>query len=124
MSFGGMLNKLRKDRKISLRKLAEELNISPTFLSDIENDRRLPPNSDKNFSAIQKIIDVLELDDVESENLKLEADKALYGKGMISKDAEEYLSNSPKAQLAMRKAIDKNIGDSKWEEILQLLQED
>ena len=30
----------------------------------------------------------------------------------------------PNAQLVMRKAIDKNVDDSKWEEILKILQED
>ena len=40
---------------------------------------------------------------------------------MISKDAEEYLNNSPNDQLVMRRAIDKNVDDSKWEEILKIL---
>ena len=30
----------------------------------------------------------------------------------------------PNAQLVMRRAIDKNVDDSKWEEILKMLQED
>ena len=30
----------------------------------------------------------------------------------------------PKAQLVMRRAIDKNVDDSQWEEILKILQED
>ena len=30
----------------------------------------------------------------------------------------------PNAQLVMRRAIDKNVDDSKWEEILKILQED
>ena len=30
----------------------------------------------------------------------------------------------PNAQLVMRRAIDKNFDDSKWEEILKILQED
>ena len=46
-SFGGKLKELRNQRRVSLRTLAKELDISPTFLSDIENGRRLPPNSEK-----------------------------------------------------------------------------
>ena len=30
----------------------------------------------------------------------------------------------PNAQLVMRRSIDKNVDDSKWEEILKILQED
>ena len=30
----------------------------------------------------------------------------------------------PNAQLVMRRAIDKNVDDSKWEEILKILQEE
>lgn len=123
-TFGELVQLYRKGSGISLRSLAKELGISPTFLSDIENDRRLPPTSEKNHSAIQTIIEILNLNETDSEKLRLAADKALNDHGMISKDFEEYMNNAPTAQLAMRKAIDKNIDDSKWDEIIRMLEED
>ena len=123
-TFGELLQHHRKSKKISLRTMARLLEISPTFLSDIENNRRLPPTSEKNHNIIQLIISNLNLSNEQAEELKLAADKSLNGRGMISKDFEEYMSHAPKAQLAMRKAIDKNIGESKWEKIIEFIEED
>ena len=124
MSFGGLLQMCRKKKGLSLRTMAKELDISPTFLSDIENDRRLPPTSEKNHNMINEIIRILELNDAESEELKLEADRTLNERGMVAKDFGEYMSKAPKAQVAMRKSSDKNVADKKWEEIIRILEED
>lgn len=123
-TFGELLQEYRKNKKISLRSLAKELNISPTFLSDIENDRRLPPTSEKNYTIMHEICHLLNLSESENERLKLAADKSLNKKGMIAKDFEQYMEVSPKAQIAMRKAIDKQVGNKKWEEIIKILEED
>lgn len=123
-TFGGLLQQYRKEHDISLRSLAKQLNISPTFLSDIENDRRLPPTSDKNFGMIDSIIDYLDLTSEQAEKLRLAADKSLNEKGMISRDFGDYMNGAPKAQLAMRKAIDKKIDDSKWEQIIKIFEEE
>ena len=40
MKFGEYLANKRKEREMSLRMLAKELDVSPTYLSDVENNRR------------------------------------------------------------------------------------
>ena len=123
-SFGRKLKELRQLNKVSLRSLANELGMSPTFLSDIENERRLPPTSDKFANSIDIIQRVLNLNDSETEQLRLCADEDLFEKGFIAKDLENYMKNSPKAQVAMRKAISTNAPDSKWDKIIKILEED
>lgn len=42
MSIGENLKKIRKEKKLTQHKLAEEMNISRSYLSDIENNRKNP----------------------------------------------------------------------------------
>lgn len=122
--FGDMLKQLRNDKKISIRNMAESLEMSPTFLSDIENGRRLPPNSDKHFDSICKMAEVLDLSKDEADDLRRLADAELTEKGLIAKDVEEYMKKCPTAQVAMRKAVTNKINEDKWKEILKILEED
>lgn len=55
-SLGARLKQERERRKISLRRFARELNISPAYLVDIEKDRRLPK-----ASLLQKVADSLDI---------------------------------------------------------------
>lgn len=56
-SFGTYLKEKRNERGITLRGLALELNLSAPYLSDMENDRRNPPEMEK----LQRICDILGL---------------------------------------------------------------
>jgi transcriptional regulator with XRE-family HTH domain len=42
MSLGAYIRKLRKQKGLSLRELARQLNLSAPFVSDVELDRRRP----------------------------------------------------------------------------------
>lgn len=123
-TFGRKLKELRQQRKISLRSLASELGMSATFLSDIENERRLPPTSDKFANSIDTIQKVLCLNEEETNQLRLCADEDLFKKGFIAKDFEKYINKCPKAQVAMRTAISNNVPNSKWDRIIKILEED
>ncbi len=41
--FGEFISEKRKSKKISLRKMADSLDLSPAYWSDIEKGRRNPP---------------------------------------------------------------------------------
>ena len=43
-TFGEFLQRKREESRITLRKLAEMLNFSAPFLSDVEKGRRNPPD--------------------------------------------------------------------------------
>ncbi len=45
MSFGELLKKLRKEKKLTLNRLAELADLSPSYLSRIERGKRNVPNA-------------------------------------------------------------------------------
>ena len=56
-NFGEFLQKKREERQITLRKMAEMLKMSAPYLSDIERDRRNPPEIEK----LEQIANILVL---------------------------------------------------------------
>jgi len=46
-SFGATVRRLREERKIGLRKFAEMVRMSPTYLSKVERDEFKPPSEEK-----------------------------------------------------------------------------
>jgi transcriptional regulator with XRE-family HTH domain len=54
-SFGQVLRETRIARKISLRKFAELVGISPTYLSQVEQDNVMPPTADR----VKRMADLL-----------------------------------------------------------------
>ena len=63
-NFGDYLRFLRKNKNITLRKFAKRIGMYPTYLCDIELNRRNPP---KNY--IDKIIIELGIDNIDTKNL-------------------------------------------------------
>jgi len=46
-SFGATVRRLREERKIGLRKFAQMVGMSPTYLSKVERDEFKPPTEEK-----------------------------------------------------------------------------
>lgn len=57
MRIGGKIKKLRKQKGISQKSLAEQADISYSFMSDIENGKSNP-----SFDKLQRICSVLNVD--------------------------------------------------------------
>ena len=70
--FGKTLRKARIDHDISLKDLADLLNLSPAFLSGVETGRKAV-----NPSLINKITSVMNLSKTESDELNIAASKTL-----------------------------------------------
>ena len=116
ITFGGFIREKRLAAKINLRKLADILDISPAFLSDIENDHRYPPDKDK----IYKIAEVLELS---KEDTDLLFDLAAGNKkNSVSPDIADYIMTQEKFRVALRMARDIGAGEEEWEKIIQFLE--
>ena len=45
--FGKYISNKRKEKGISLRTMAKDLDISISYLSDLEQGNKMPPNSSK-----------------------------------------------------------------------------
>lgn len=54
-TFGQVLRKARSERKFSLRKFAEQVGVSPTYLSQVEQDNVMPPTADR----VKRMADLL-----------------------------------------------------------------
>ena len=57
LNFGDFLQKKRMERQITLRKMAELLGFSAPYLTDIEKDRRNPPEMES-LEQISKILNL------------------------------------------------------------------
>ena len=65
LTFGEFIRQMRNNKGDSLRKVAQIMEYSPTYWSDIENGRRNPPNIEK----LQQICDYFALDTANKERL-------------------------------------------------------
>jgi transcriptional regulator with XRE-family HTH domain len=54
-TFGEFLKSVRQSRGMSLRQLASEIGVVPSYLSDIENDNRNAPNKERLDAIIEKL---------------------------------------------------------------------
>ena len=69
-SFGEFLQKKRLENEITLRKMAELIGIPAPYLTDIEKDRRNPPEIQK----LDKIAEILSLTEEEKEKFNESCD--------------------------------------------------
>ena len=114
--FGKFLTEKRKAKDITLRRMAELLDISPAYLSDIEKSRRNPP-----LNMLEDMAKVLQLSDEEKDNMY---DLAGEDRDEISPDLPDYIKDKPIVRAALRKASRKNVSDEEWEEFIKKLDEE
>jgi len=96
MSFGDRVREARLGKHLGLRELAKMLDIAPSYLSDIENDRRVP--SEEVTRGIAKILD-------------LNFDEMMAAAGRFGAEAERYLKKNP-----MAGALFRRISEGRFEE--------
>lgn len=114
--FGDFVREKRLERKINLRKLAEIIGIVPAYMSDIENNRRYPPDKEK----IYKIASALELSEDETNTLfDLAANEK---ENSVSPDLPEYIMGTDNARVALRMARDLNADDEDWLKVIEMLE--
>lgn len=118
--FGDFIKEKRKEKRLSLRKMAEQLDISPSYWSDIEKGRRNPPQLD----MIEKIVNVLNLSEEEKDQI---IDLASEERGEIPMDLPSYINSSEIAKVALRKASkvegeDKRL-DEAWRNFIKEINE-
>ncbi|SHK17897.1 Transcriptional regulator, contains XRE-family HTH domain [Clostridium cavendishii DSM 21758] len=95
--FGEFIVEKRKAKDISLRKMAELLELSPAYWSDIEKGRRNPPN-------INKLEEIAKLLGMSHDEMDLMIDMASEDRNEIPMDLPEYIKESNLARTALRKA--------------------
>lgn len=121
--FGEFISEKRKFKKISLRKMADSLDLSPAYWSDIEKGRRNPPR----IEILEKLSDLLGLSQGEFDNM---VDMASEARDEIPMDLPDYIKNNELAKVALRKASrmtnlkdSNNVTKKAWEEFIKNLDE-
>ena len=112
MNFAEFLKEKRTRKGLTLRKMAELIDIAPAYLSDIEKRKRNAPSQDK----LERIVEVLELSDEEKNEMY---DLAAMDKDTIAQDITEYVSTNNTIRVALRKAKDLDLGEKEWMKIIE-----
>ncbi len=103
-SFGETLREARVKKGVSLRSVAAELDITPSYLSDIENDRRIPSED-----VLQQLATLLDLD----------FDDLMARAGRFGEEAERYLKHQPTAVKLFRRISESNLDEEQLKELLR-----
>ena len=115
-NFGEFIAAKRMNQGISLRKMAEQLDITAAYLSDLEKNRRQPPEK----PLLDKMANALFLTDTERVNLY---DMAGNLRGEVSPDLPKYIMENDVVRVALRKAKDKNINEEAWLQFIQKIED-
>ncbi len=116
MTFGEFLQRKREENQITLRKMAELLDFSAPFLSDVEKSRRNPPD----LSKLEQIAEILHLtDDERNEMFELAGEM----RDSIAPDLPDYIKGRKYVSAALRTARDLDAGEEEWNWFLKELQE-
>ncbi len=113
LNFGDFIAKKREERRITLREMARQLEVSAPFLSDVEKDRRNPFDHDR----LERTAGILDLNKHEREIMY---DLAGKRRNSVAPDLPEYIMERDYVSAALRTARDLGAGEYEW---LQFVEE-
>ena len=103
-TLGEVLRQARVKLDLGLREFAKKLGITPSYLSDIEYDRRVPSEE-----VLSKLAGALHL----------EVDHLMALAGRVGDDAERYLKHHPAAGVLFRRISDRKLPEEDLKKLLQ-----
>lgn len=104
-TFGNKLRELRKEKNLSQRELADQVEVDFSYISKVENDRLPPPAAD----TIVKICEVLEIS----------SDTLLALTGKITTETKQMLSSSAEAQKFVKQAQEMSLTEGEWKKLIK-----
>ena len=110
-TLGEYISYLRNSRNYALREFAEIIEISPFYLSSIENGRKSNPS----IEILGKIYTALELSKTEMETL---LDLHAKANGQASFDIVEYIMKNDDVRSGIRSDRDRS-SDQYWNEFIK-----
>lgn len=116
ITFGEYIVAKRLEKDISLRKMAELLDYSAAFWSEVEKGKKNPPSLDK----LQQIAKILSLTDEETTQLY---DLAMKKRDTIPPDIPAYISENEIIKVALRTARDLGADEEDWKRFIDDLKE-
>lgn len=116
LNFGDFLQKKRTERQITLRKMAEIIGITAPYLTDIEKDRRNPPEMEK----LETISNILILSDEEKTTM---FDLAGKRRNSVAPDLPDYIMERDYVSAALRTARDLDASEEDWHKFVEELKQ-
>lgn len=113
--FGKEVRKLRIDKEVTLRKMADELEISPSHLSSVETGKRALTDDLK-----EKIISFFRLDGVVADNLR---DLASRSSESLKIELSSLNNQQSESALFFARKLDK-LSDEDINKIMEVLKKD
>jgi transcriptional regulator with XRE-family HTH domain len=108
-TLGDTIRMRRVALSLGLRALAADLGVSPSYVSDIENDRRVP--SEEVLKAI-------------GTRLALDYDKLMALAGRFGEEADRYMRRTPAAGALFRRLSERGYSDEQVRKILHQIEEE
>lgn len=105
-TLGQQLRDARVAAGLSLRESSRRLTLAPSYLSDVEHDRRVPSEA-----VLRRMADMLALD----------ADALLATAGRFGAAAEEYLRTHPTAVALLRSLAERGVTEEQLRNIAETL---
>ena len=104
-TLGDEIREARMKAGKRLRPFAEELELAPSYLSDIENDRRVPSEE-----VMKRIAGKLGLD----------FDHLMALAGRFGEEAERYIKKNPAAGVLFRRISQGNLREEELKKLLEM----
>jgi transcriptional regulator with XRE-family HTH domain len=104
-TIGDVIHDARAKLKLSLRDITKKLDITPSYLSDIENNRRVPSEE-----VLGKLAKLLELD----------YDDLMARAGRFGEDAVRYMMRTPAAGVLFRRLAEGKASGETVDKLLKL----
>lgn len=101
-SLGDLIREARVAKGFGLRELARKIGKTPSYLSDIENDRRVPAED-----VLQDIARLLDLD----------FDELMARAGRFGEEAVRYMMKTPAAGMLFRKISEHKLPEEQLQEL-------
>lgn len=111
-TFGSFLREKRMARGLTLRGMAAKLDLSPVYMSNIENDRRAAPSQE----YLERMALLLQLDKPEREWMLDLAAKSKQNR--VSADLPDYIMDREIVRAALRTAKEADATDQEWQEFI------
>lgn len=111
ITFGEFITQKREEKDITLRELARQLEVSASFLSDVENNRKPPLTADR----LEKVARIMLLSAEEKTTMY---DLAGKQRNTVPPDLPEYIIERDYVSAALRTARDLDAGEEEWQRFI------
>ena len=111
-TFGSFLREKRIAHGLTLRGMAAKLDLSPVYMSNIENDRRAAPSQE----YLERMALLLQLDKPEREWMLDLAAKSKQNR--VSADLPDYIMDREIVRAALRTAREADATDQEWQDFI------